>query len=310
MGKRDFLSIADYKREELDLILDLATALKDGWRVGRDDPRLTGKTLACIFHKPSLRTRLSFEVGMGQLGGRSLYITDAEIGFGKRESIYDIGHVLSRFVDGIMIRTFSQANVVDLARNAQVPVINGLTDAEHPCQILSDLFTIREKGMALDGIRVAWIGDGNNVAKSWIDAAFAYEIDLRLACPEAFDPDPQAIARVNSGGRGKASVVRVPQDAVRGANVIYTDTWTSMGQEAEAAARRAAFAGYQVNAQLLKLAAPGAIVMHCLPAHRGEEITDEVMDGPQSVVFDQAGNRMHCQKGILVHCLGPGGRIG
>ncbi len=310
MGKTDFLSIADFGREELDLILDLAAALKDGWKVGRDDPRLTGKTLACIFHKPSLRTRMSFEIGMGQLGGKSLYVTDAEIGFGKRESVLDIAQVLSRFVDGIMIRTFSQAHVVELARNARVPVINGLTDEEHPCQILADIFTLREKGFGIDGLSIAWIGDGNNVAKSWIDAALSYAIDLRLACPEGYDPDPAAIERVRRSGRGKVTVIRSPQEAVIGARVIYTDTWTSMGQEAEAAKRRAAFKGYQVDSKLLSYASPGAVVMHCLPAHRGEEITDEVMDGPHSIVFDQAGNRMHLQKGILVHCLGAVARVG
>lgn len=308
MGKRDFLSIADYRRGELDLILDLAAALKEAWRAGRDESRLKGKTLACIFHKPSLRTRMSFEVGMGQLGGRSLYITDAEIGFGKRESIHDIAKVLSGFVDGIMIRTFNQANVVELARHARVPVINGLTDAEHPCQILADIFTIRERGLSLDGLSLAWIGDGNNVAKSWIDAALSYAIDLRLACPEGYDPDPAAIASVRSSGKGRVTLARTPEEAIAGAQVVYTDTWTSMGQEGEAARRREAFTGYQVTSHLLSRAAPKAIVMHCLPAHRGEEITDEVMDGPQSVVFDQAENRMHLQKGILVHCLGVGGR--
>jgi ornithine carbamoyltransferase len=307
MGKRDFLSIGEYKREELDRILDLASTLKDSWRNGREETRLKGKALACIFHKPSLRTRMSFEVGMGQLGGRSLYITDAEIGFGKRESIHDIAKVLSGFVDGIMIRTFSQANVVELARHARVPVINGLTDAEHPCQILADIFTIRERALPLDGLSLAWIGDGNNVAKSWIDAALSYAIDLRLACPEGYDPDPAAIERVRAAGKGKVIVLRSPEEAVAGAQVVYTDTWTSMGQEEEAARRREAFSGYQVNARLLSKAARGAIVMHCLPAHRGEEITDEVMDGPQSVVFDQAENRMHLQKGILAHCLGVGG---
>ncbi len=306
MGKRDFLSLADYGRDELDRILDLAGVLKDSWRHGRGETRLQGKTLACIFHKPSLRTRISFEVGMGQLGGRSLYITDAEIGFGKRESIHDIARVLSGFVDGIMIRTFSQAHVIELARHARVPVINGLTDAEHPCQILADIFTIRERGLAIDGLSLAWIGDGNNVAKSWIDSALSYAIDLRLACPEGFDPDPEAIARVRSTGRGKVVVVRSPEEAVAGAKVVYTDTWTSMGQEGETARRREAFRGYQVNAQLLSRAARGAIVMHCLPAHREEEITDDVMDGTQSVVFEQAENRMHLQKGILVHCLGAG----
>lgn len=302
-NKKDFLSIAHYERAELDLILDLASTLKESWRAGRSEARLAGKTIGLIFHKPSLRTRISFEVGMHQLGGRSLYITDAEIGFGKRESIHDIAHVLSRYVDAIMIRTFSQAHVEELAQHASVSVINGLTDAEHPCQILADLFSIREKGIPLDGLRLAWIGDGNNVAKSWIDAAHVFSIDLRLAVPEGYDADSEAIRRVRESGRGTVTVVRKPEEAVSGAHVIYTDTWTSMGQEAEAAKRKAAFAGYQVNRQLLGLAAPGALVMHCLPAHRGEEITDEVMDGPQSIVFDQAENRMHAQKGVLVHCL-------
>jgi ornithine carbamoyltransferase len=304
MAKVDFVNIQNHDRGELDLLLDLAATLKEAWRAGRSDPRLAGKVLACIFHKPSLRTRISFEVGMAHLGGRSLYITDAEIGFGKRESIHDIARVLSGFVDGIMIRTFSQANVEELARHARVPVINGLTDSDHPCQILADMFTIREKGLALDGLSLAWVGDGNNVAKSWIDAAHAYAIDLRLACPVGFDPDPKAVERVRASGRGRITIVRTPEEAVAGVKVIYTDTWTSMGQEAEVAKRREAFAGYQVNAALLSKAAPGALVMHCLPAHRGEEITDEVMDGPQSVVFDEAENRMHLQKAILVHCLG------
>jgi ornithine carbamoyltransferase len=304
MAKVDFLSIQNHDRAELELLLDLAATLKDAWRAGRSEPRLAGKMLACIFHKPSLRTRISFEVGMAHLGGRSLYITDAEIGFGKRESIHDIAKVLSGFVDGIMIRTFHQAHVEELAKHARVPVINGLTDSDHPCQILADMFTIREKGLSLDGLSLAWIGDGNNVAKSWIDAAHAFAIDLRLACPVGFDPDAKAIERVRNSGRGKVTVVRTPAEAVAGAKVIYTDTWTSMGQEAEAAKRREAFAGYQVNSSLLAKAAPGALVMHCLPAHRGEEITDEVMDGPQSVVFDEAENRMHLQKAILVHCLG------
>ena len=308
MGKVDFLSIADFNRGELDLLLDLASTLKEAWRAGRSEPRLAGKLLACVFHKPSLRTRVSFEAGMAQLGGLSLYITDAEIGLGKRESIHDVAKVLSRFVDGIMIRTFSQSDVVELARHASVPVINGLTDAEHPCQILADIFTIREKGIDLDGLSLAWIGDGNNVAKSWIDAALAYEIDLRLACPKGYEPDSGALRAVQGRGRGRVALTDRPEEAVRGAQVVYCDTWTSMGQEAEAAKRRAAFSGYQVNAGLLSGAKPGARVMHCLPAHRGEEITDDVMDGPQSIVFDQAENRMHLQKAILVHCLSSVGK--
>ncbi|MBM3286071.1 MAG: ornithine carbamoyltransferase [Candidatus Eisenbacteria bacterium] len=308
MGKTDFLAIADFGRKELQLLLDLAGTLKDAWRSGKSDPRLAGKVLACVFHKPSLRTRMSFEVGMAQLGGRSLYVTDAEIGFGKRESIHDIARVLSRYVDAIMIRTFSQEHVRELARHARVPVINGLTDSDHPCQILSDLFTIREKGVALDGLSVAWIGDGNNVAKSWIDAALAFELDLRLACPAGYDPDPAALARVEREGRGRVRLLRDPEEAVQGARVLYTDTWTSMGQEGEAEERRAAFRGFRVDEPLVARAAPGALVMHCLPAHRGEEIVDAVMDGPQSVVFDQAENRLHAQKAILVHCISSAAR--
>jgi ornithine carbamoyltransferase len=299
MAKRDFLSIADYGRDELDLVLDLAATLKDAWRSGRSDPRLAGKVLALIFHKPSLRTRVSFEVAMRQLGGEALYITDAEIGFGKRESIHDIAQVLSRYVDGIMIRTFHQADVEELARNASVPVINGLTDSDHPCQILADLFTIREKGFDLDGLRIAWIGDGNNVAKSWCDAALTYKIDLRLAIPKGFALEAAAMERVRASGRGSVRVCGSPQEAAADAQVLYTDTWTSMGQEAEAAKRRQAFAGYTVDDALLKKAAKGAIVMHCLPAHRGEEITDEVMDGPQAAVYDHAENRMHTERALL-----------
>jgi ornithine carbamoyltransferase len=303
MGKIDFLTLADFDRAELDAMLEAAARLKREWRAGEAGAPLRGKVLALIFHKPSLRTRLSFEVGIRQLGGSGLYITDAEIGFGRREAIRDIGGVMSQLVDGIMIRTFSQENVVDLARHAAIPVVNGLTDAVHPCQILCDLFTLREKGREPDGLSIAYLGDGNNVVHSWIDAARLYEIDLRIATPAGYEPDPAVVARA-AGGRGRVRLMRDAREAVAGAQVIYTDTWTSMGQEAEAEKRRAAFPPYQVNAALLRQAAPGALVMHCLPAHRGEEITDEVIDGPQSIVYDQAGNRLHGQKGILLHCLG------
>lgn len=307
MPTRDFLTLRDFDRAELDAILDLARRLKEDWRAGRAHEELRGRVLGLVFHKPSLRTRVSFEVGMRQLGGDALYITDAEIGFGKRESIEDIGRVLSRFLDGLMIRTFAQADVARLAAAAEAPVINGLTDWVHPCQVLSDLFTLREKGCELDGLKVAYLGDGNNLANSWMHAALAFELDLRLGCPAGYDPDLEIYDRVASRGRGRARICRDPRDAVAGAQVIYTDTWTSMGQEAEAARRRAVFPPFQLNPALLALAAPGALVMHCLPAHRGEEITDEVMDGPQSIVYDQAENRLHGQKGILLHCLGERG---
>jgi ornithine carbamoyltransferase len=304
MAKTDFLTLLDFERTELDEILEKAARLKADLRAGKRAEPLRGQVLGVIFHKPSLRTRISFEVGMQQLGGGSLYITDQEIGFGKREAVKDIGAVMSRLLSGIMIRTFSQQNVVELARWASVPVINGLTDWVHPCQIMADLMTVREKGFDLDAIRVAWIGDGNNVANSWIHAARAYGFEITLACPDGHDPDPESIARVRREGRGRVALVRDPREAARGAQVVLTDTWTSMGQEAEAQERRRKFAGYQVNAALLELADPRAIVLHCLPAHRGEEITDDVIDGPQSVVYDEAENRLHAQKGILVHCLG------
>jgi ornithine carbamoyltransferase len=304
MAKIDFLTLADFGRGEVDAMLEAAARAKRAWQAGDRPAPLAGRVLGLVFHKPSLRTRLSFEVGMRQLGGSGLYITDAEIGFGKREAIQDIGGVMSRMLDGIMIRTFAQENVVALARAASIPIINGLTDAVHPCQILCDLFTLLEKGRELDGLRVAYLGDGNNVANSWIDAARLYDIDLRIGAPVGHDPDPAALERVRQGGRGRVRVLRDPREAVEGAHVVYTDTWTSMGQEAEAIERRKVFPPYQVNAALLRGAAADALVMHCLPAHRGEEITDEVMDGPQSIVYDQAGNRLHGQKGILLHCLG------
>jgi ornithine carbamoyltransferase len=301
---KDFISLADYSREELQSLLGLAVRLKASLRAGRLEPRLAGMVLGCIFHKPSLRTRLSFEVAMRQLGGDSLYITDAEIGFGKRESIYDIGQVTSRFLDGIMIRTFDQHRVVELAQAAPSPVINGLTDLEHPCQVLSDLLTVMEKGLPLDGIKVVYLGDGNNLVHSWLTAAMAFHFDFTFAGPDGFDPSPAFVEKARGVAKGKIVIARDPREAVRGAQVIYTDTWTSMGQEAEAEKRSQVFPPFQVNAKLLALADPKAIVMHCLPAHRGQEITDEVMDGPRAVVFDQAENRLHAQKAILVRCLG------
>ncbi len=307
MPKIDFLTLLDFDRRELDAILAQAERLKSEARTGRWGNPLRGRVLGLIFHKPSLRTRISFEVGMRQLGGDALYITDAEIGFGRRESIQDIARVLSRYLDGIMIRTFAQTDVQALAAAASIPVINGLTDSVHPCQVLCDMLTLREKGLALDGLKIAYLGDGNNLANSWLHASRAYGLDLRLACPAGYDPDPAAIAGAKAAGCGRITLTRDPREAVSGAQVLYTDTWTSMGQEAEADRRRALFPPYQVNEQLLALAAAGALVMHCLPAHRGEEITDAVMDGPQSIVFDQAENRLHGQKGILLHCLGERG---
>jgi len=291
-------------------MLELAATLKESWRKRRPETRLAGKALGCVFHKPSLRTRLSFEVGMRQLGGQSLYITDAEVGFGRRESIHDIGQVMSRYLDGIMIRTFSQENVEQLAAAAAIPVINGLTDLLHPCQVFSDLLTIREKGFPLDRIKVAYLGDGNNMVHSWLNAALSFHFDFAFAGPVDYYPQRDIAERATQRAKGKITLTQDPAEAVRGAQVVYTDTWTSMGQEEEAVKRARVFPPFQVNAKLVKLADPKAIVMHCLPAHRGQEITDEVMDGPQSVVFDQAENRLHGQKAILVHCLAPSGESG
>jgi ornithine carbamoyltransferase len=240
---------------------------------------------------------------MWQLGGKGLMITDKEIGFGSREAVKDIGAVMSRYLDAIMIRTFHQKDVEDLDRHASLPVINGLTGEHHPCQVLSDLLTLKERGIEADGLPVAYLGDGNNMAHSWLDAARRYALDLRLGCPKGYGPDPRLFDAAKAQGKGRVRLTDSPEEAVEGARVVYTDTWTSMGQEAEAAARRKVFPPFQLNRALLRGADPGVVVMHCLPAHRGEEITDDVIDGPHSIVYDQAENRLHAQKGLLVACF-------
>jgi ornithine carbamoyltransferase len=302
--KRDLLSFSDLTRSDADRLFDVAARLKADLRAGRPHQELAQRTLALIFHKPSLRTRLSFEVAMTQLGGSSIFITEREIGMGTRESVEDVSRVLSGYVDGIMIRTFDHDLTVGLARHAAIPVINGLTDWLHPCQILADLFTARERGMNLDRITLAYIGDGNNVANSWLEAAMLYGLEVRIACPEGYEPDPKLVGRVSQSGRGRVKVLRSPEEAAEGANVLYADVWASMGQEAEREKRLPIFRGYQINAALLSRAASNAIVMHCLPAHRGEEITDEVIEGPRSVVFAEAENRMHLQKAVLFELMG------
>jgi ornithine carbamoyltransferase len=298
--KRDVLRIRDLGRDEADAILALAGRLKTKLRAGRPHPLLAGRTMAMIFEKPSLRTRVTFEVGMGQLGGSAIHLAPGDIKLGERESPGDIARNLERWVDLIMARVFSHQSVVDLARGARVPVINGLSDLHHPCQVLSDCFTLRERRGKLDGLRVVFVGDGNNMVHSWMDAAALLGFDFVLACPPGFEPDPAILAEAGK----RVSVTHDARAAVRGADVVYTDVWTSMGQEAEAEARRKAFRPYQVNEQLVSVAAADALIMHCLPAHRGEEITDGVLDGPQSVVFDQAENRLHVQKAIMVWLLG------
>jgi ornithine carbamoyltransferase len=298
--KRDLIRIADLEAAEIEHVLGLARRLKDDLRAGRPHPLLAGRTLAMIFEKPSLRTRVTFEVGMVQLGGAAIHLAPGDIRLGERESASDIARNLERWVDLVMARTFLHQNVADLAAGARIPVINGLSDLHHPCQVLSDCFTLLERRGRLDGVRVAFIGDGNNMVHSWMDAAQRLGFDFVLACPPGYEPDPAIVAEAGP----RASITRDVEAAARGADVVYTDVWTSMGQEAEAKARRRAFRPYQVNERVVALARPDAIVMHCLPAHRGEEITDAVIDGPQSVVFDQAENRLHVQKAIMCWLAG------
>jgi len=301
--KRDLLSFADLTRPDADRLFATATRLKRDLRAGRRHTELAGRTLGLIFHKPSLRTRVSFEVAMTQLGGSSIFITDREIGMGSREPVQDVARVLSGYVDGIMIRTFDHQIAVNLARHATIPVVNGLTDWLHPCQILADMLTMIEHGLDLDRAVVAYIGDGNNVANSWIEAAMLYGLTLRIACPEGYDPDLTLVEQVRTSGKGRVEIVRAPEEAAAGADVLYTDVWASMGQEAEREKRLPIFRPYQINDALLDHAKPNALVLHCLPAHRGEEITEEVIEGPHSGVFPQAENRLHLQKAVLYELM-------
>jgi ornithine carbamoyltransferase len=299
MPKRDFLQIPDLTAEEILELFELAGRMKSG--AYRDRP-LAGKTLAMVFTKSSTRTRVSFEVGTYQLGGHALFLSSRDLQLGRGEPIRDTARVLSRYVDGIMIRTFAHAEVEELARHATVPVINGLTDLLHPCQILADLMTVREEFGGLDGRIVAWIGDGNNVANSWLHAASVLGFELRLACPEGYEPDRDIFERAQ--GHAAVSIHEDPEEAVRGAHVVNTDVWASMGQEEETDARKLAFKGFVVDAGLMRDAASDAIFLHCLPAHRGEEVTEEVIEGPQSRVFDEAENRLHVQKALLARLMG------
>lgn len=299
--KRDFLDISDWSREELTTSLDLARRIKSGERDGSQ--LLAGKSLAMIFRKSSTRTRVSFEVGMTQLGGHALFLADRDSQMGRGESVHDTGAVLSGYVDGIMIRTFAHSDVTEMAEHASVPVINGLTDLLHPCQVMADLLTMQEEfGADLGGRTVAWIGDGNNMANSWLNAAYRLGFSLRIACPEGFDPDPEILERARRGA--DVLLTRDPSEAAQGAHVITTDVWASMGQEEEAVARAAAFRGFCVDEALMDRAAPEAIFLHCLPAHRGEEVSAGVIDGPRSRIFPEAENRLHAQKSILAELLG------
>jgi ornithine carbamoyltransferase len=296
---RDFLVIPDFTKPELNALFVLADRMRCGDYTSRP---LAGQSFGMIFTKSSTRTRVSFEVGAYQLGAQPLFLSGRDVQIGRGESIPDTARVLSRYVDGIMIRTFAHADVEELARWATVPVINGLTDWQHPCQVLADIATIRQHLGTYEGKRVAWVGDGNNMANSWIDAAYRLGFSLTLACPERYEPDAMLVRRAQTVADVK--VVRDPREAAAGAHVVTTDVWASMGQEEEQAIRARAFAGYTVDADMMERAAPDAIFLHCLPAHRGEEVTAEVIDGPQSRIFDEAEQRLHVQKAILAVLMG------
>ncbi len=311
--KRDFLSLYDLTGSELRKVLERAIELKTMRARGEVHHPLQGKSLAMIFEKSSTRTRVSFEVGMVELGGHPVYLAGQGSQIGRGEPIEDTARVLSGYCSGILIRTFAQERLDSLAKWATVPVINGLTDLFHPCQILADLQTVLELRGSVDGLRYAWIGDGNNMAHSWIRGAALLGLDLVLACPKGYLPNSEIVSearlRMKELGKGSISITHDPREAARGSDVISTDVWASMGQEEEAQERAKAFAGYCVDAKLLMEAADGAHVLHCLPAHRGEEISAEVLEGPQSAVFQQAENRLHAQKVILEAFLGDEKRL-
>ncbi len=304
-----FLSLADFSSEQIEKLLSLATRLKRERAEGGNPPYLRGKVLGMVFQKPSLRTRVSFDMGMRHLGGDALYLSPAEIGLGQRESVADVSRVLSGYVDAIMARVFAHEHVVELAKFSRVPVINGLSDSDHPCQAMADLLTLREHFPGLKGLTLAYIGDGNNVAASLLQGCAKLGINFAIASPDGYALGETTLAGSEQDAAAHGSWIRLfrdPNQAVQGADVLYTDTWVSMGQEEETLLREKAFAGYQINAALLRKANKGAVVLHCLPAHRGKEITDEVADGPQSLIFPQAENRLHAQKAILLHLLAPG----
>lgn len=299
---RDFLSLADYTPDEIRYLIHLAIDLKKKQKAGEIYQPLKGKTLGMIFEKSSTRTRVSFEVGMYQLGGHALFLSRNDLQLGRGETIWDTGQVMSRYLDGIMIRTFAHRNVVELARSATIPVINGLTDWSHPCQALADYMTVFEKKGRLQGLKIAFIGDGNNMAHSLMMGASKLGLHIAVATPEGYSPDEDVIqiSMENAAQNGGSVLVtRDPKEAIADADIVYTDVWASMGQEAEQAERIKAFRNYQVNGDLVKYAKPDYLFMHCLPAHRGEEVTEEIIDGEHSIIYDQAENRLHAQKAIM-----------
>ncbi len=303
----DFLAVSDLSSSEVQGLLDLANSLKKEYFDKGNRPLLKGKVLGMIFQKPSLRTRVSFDMAMRHLGGDALYLSPSEIGLGQRESIADVARVLSGYVQAVMARVFQHEHVLELARWSTVPVVNGLSDYNHPCQAMADALTIQEKFGRKKGLKIVFVGDGNNVAVSLMHVSAKLGWDFAIACPEGYDLNPKAVEIAKNTARetgSRLTFLREPHEAVKNAHVIYTDTWTSMGQEEETARREKVFPPYQVNASLVSEAEKDAIVMHCLPAHRNHELTDEVADGPHSVIFPQAHNRLHAQKAILARLLG------
>ncbi|MEE9166338.1 MAG: ornithine carbamoyltransferase [Candidatus Neomarinimicrobiota bacterium] len=302
--KRDFLHIIDFSSQEIDELFRLAARLKKETKAGTEHHLLKGKSLAMVFRKPSARTRVSFETGMWQLGGHAIYLAPSDIGLGTRESGKDLAQVLSRYNDLIMARVSDHEQLLELSEYATVPVVNGLTDYNHPCQVMADIFTILEHRGHLKELQVVFVGDGNNLANSWLNLAQRIPIKLTVACPEGCEPDSKTFQAAKSAGLSEISISHDALTAVPGAHVVYTDTWTSMGRESEAESRKELFRPYQVNSQMMKAAGEEAWFMHCLPAHRGDEVTDEVIDGPRSLVFHEAENRLHIQKAIMVTLTG------
>lgn len=297
--KKDFIHITDLTDVEIWEVFELAKKLKSYVKEGREYTPLKSKTMAMIFAKPSARTRISFETGMTQLGGHAIYLGPNDIGIGKREAVKDIARVVARYDDIIMARLFAHAHMLELAEYAPVPVINGLTDYNHPCQIMADIFTVLEHRGNLDNLKVTFVGDGNNVVNSWLELAMRLPMHFVLACPPGYEPRNELLTKVQQTGVSTIEISHEPYEAVRNSDVIYTDVWASMGQETEQEKRKRDFSGFQVDMNLVRAAKPNVLVMHCLPAHRGEEITDDVMESQNSIVFDEAENRMHVQKAII-----------
>lgn len=295
---KDFLALSDWSREDLESIFSLTQELKKKQKEGTPHKLLDGQTLGLIFEKSSTRTRVSFEVGMYQLGGHALFMHSGTTQMGRGEPIKDTARTMARYCDGVMIRTYAHETITEFARYSDTPVINGLTDLYHPCQLMADLFTVQEHRSNFDTLKYCWIGDGNNMANSWINAAAIFGFELRIATPKGYEPTPDILAWARDAG-ANIILTNDPREAAEGIDVLNTDVWASMGHEDEQKIREQAFAGFQINGDLLKIAAPDALVMHCLPAHRDEEITDEVIEGPQSIIFDEAENRLHAQKAIM-----------